>query len=47
MQISLLDSPNRLQQLITTELMDDINKKYDRETIHFASMELLNKGIGK
>ena len=37
-QISLFDPPNRLQQLIATELMDDINKKYGRETIHFASM---------
>lgn len=37
-QVSLFDPPNRFEQLIATEVMDKINKKYGSETLHYASM---------
>jgi len=35
--LSLFDPPNRLNQIIATELMDKINKKYGREAIYYAA----------
>jgi DNA polymerase V len=37
MQVSLFDPPNRLNQIIATELMDEVNKKYGREALYFAA----------
>jgi len=35
--LSLFDPPNRLNQIVATELMDKINKKYGREALYFAA----------
>ena len=37
MQVSLFDPPNRLNQILVTQLMDDVNKKYGREALYFAA----------
>jgi DNA polymerase V len=37
MQVSLFDPPNRLNKILVTELMDDINQKFGRESLYFAA----------
>lgn len=37
MQVSLFDPPNRLNKILVTELMDEVNKKFGREALYFAA----------
>jgi DNA polymerase V len=37
MQVSLFDPPNRLNKILVTELMDEVNKKFGRESLYFAA----------
>jgi DNA polymerase V len=43
LQISLFDPPNRINQIIATELMDKLNNKYGKETIFLAAMGIKDK----
>ncbi len=43
LQISLFDPPNRINQIIATELMDKMNKKYGSETLVYAAVGVKDK----
>lgn len=43
LQISLFDPPNRINQIIATELMDKMNKKYGSETLVYAAVFVKDK----
>ncbi|MGB9701647.1 MAG: Y-family DNA polymerase [Candidatus Kapaibacteriota bacterium] len=43
LQISLFDPPSRINQIIATELMDKMNKKYGSETLVYAAVGVKDK----